>query len=94
MAARFLDLANLRLEARLALIYLANAGWGFESAFRRYMDERYDEEEGLGKGGFEKGEGEEEDDEEGSVSEFSDELDVRPSPSLSHTELPTFSLFC
>lgn len=86
MTARFLDLANLRVEARLALIYLANAGWGFEDAFGRYMGERYDEMEGPGQG---QGKGEvEEEDEEGSISEFSDEFDVSTLP----PSLPPFPL--
>ncbi|KAG7005329.1 hypothetical protein G7Y79_00020g048570 [Physcia stellaris] len=69
MAARFLEIANLRLEARLALIYLANAGWEFESAVGRYWGERYDDEE-------EEEEEEEGDGGSGSESESSDEGDV------------------
>ena len=84
MAARFLDIANLRLEARLALIYLANEGWGFESAVGRYWGERYDDDE------------EEEEEEEdggsgsGSENESSDENDVSyPLPSPPPKAYPT-----
>ena len=48
----------------MALIYLANAGWGFEEAVRRYWAERYDEED--------------EEEEGGSSRECSDEFDVSP----------------
>ena len=47
-AARFLDLAHLRLDARLAIIYLALAAWDYESAVQRYMAERYDELDSAG----------------------------------------------
>ena len=43
-AIRFLDLTHLRLEARLAIIYLANSGWNYPIAVQRYMRERYDDD--------------------------------------------------
>ena len=39
--ANFVRIAELRLEARHAALYLANADWDLELAFRRYMEERY-----------------------------------------------------
>ena len=47
-AARFLDLAHLRLEARLAIIYLALANWNYQSAVQRYMAERYHDLDSTG----------------------------------------------
>ena len=41
---RFLDLVDLRLEARLVVIYLATADWNYQRAVERYMAERYDED--------------------------------------------------
>lgn len=40
---RFVDLAHSRLDARLAVIYLAYANWDFQTAVETYMTERYDE---------------------------------------------------
>ena len=39
--ADFVRIAEQRLEARHAALYLANADWDLDLAFRRYMEERY-----------------------------------------------------
>ena len=48
LAIRFLDLAHLRLDARLAVIYLAHADWNYPAAVERYMTERCDEPDSAG----------------------------------------------
>ena len=44
LIARFLDFASMRIEPRLAAIYLANHGWSFERAVQVWMHERYEDE--------------------------------------------------
>ena len=47
LVSRFLDLANQRLEARDAAMYLAHAHWDYPVAVARYMGERFDDDEAL-----------------------------------------------
>ncbi|MCJ1231789.1 hypothetical protein MMC12_008468 [Toensbergia leucococca] len=43
--AHFLNIANQRLEPRLAVIFLAQAGWNYDMAVREYIEQRYSDDE-------------------------------------------------
>lgn len=46
LIARMLDLANQRLEPRQAAIYLAYTHWDYKAAVERYIEERFNDDDG------------------------------------------------